>query len=196
MENQYYYLVSSLPSLFLHETPPIRKDDFLAICKRYVTKSDFVLLESVTLFDSRENETPSVALRSFYNFEYRLRNALSRLRSQKLNINRDEFVRNDMPDDLSMPLAEEAFHAASPLMAEEILNKARWRYLDDLEFGHYFDSEKVVIFFIKLQILERIYLFNTQRGREKLDALVDLKQVQKHYFQTLSTEESDRNIHL
>ena len=84
MENQYYYLVSSLPSLFLQDTPPIRKDDFLAICKRYVKKSDFILLKSVTLFDSRGKDTPSVALRHFYNFEYRLRNALCKIKISEI----------------------------------------------------------------------------------------------------------------
>lgn len=101
-----------------------------------------------------------------------VRNALVRLRAVRLGLEPDEFVRGDIFDHSQTLLAEEAFNANSPLMAEEILNKARWRYLDELEFGHYFDIERLVIFFIKLQILERISLFDTEKGRDALDAVV------------------------
>ena len=81
-------------------------------------------------------------------------------------------IRDEIVDHSQTLLAEQAFNADSPLMAEEILNKARWRYLDELEFGHYFDIEILVIFFIKLQILERISSFDAEVGSERLNAIV------------------------
>ena len=172
MKEQYYYVITSLPYLSLSEELPIRKDDFLANCEKYLKKTDFDILESVSLFDAEENEVPLDVIRRFFKWETGLRNSLVRLRAESLGLEPDEFVRGEIFDHFQALLAEEAFNADSPLMAEEILNKARWRYLDELEFGHYFNIESLVIFFIKLQILERISSFDAEEGRERLNAVV------------------------
>ncbi len=172
MKEQYYYVITSLPYLSLSEEPHIRRNDFLANCKSYLKKTDFDILESVSLFDTGEKEVSLGVIRSFYRWERGIRNVLVRLRAKSLGLEPDEFIRDGIVDHSQELLAEEAFNANSPLMAEEILNKARWRYLDELEFGHYFDIEKLVVFFIKLQILERTSSFDPETGRERLNAIV------------------------
>ena len=172
MKGQYYYVITSLPYLSLSEEIPIRKDDFLANCKKYLKKTDFDILESVSLFDAEENEVPLGVMRRFFRWERGVRNALVRLRAESLDLEPDEFIRDEIVDHFQALLAEEAFNADSPLMAEDILNKARWRYLEELEFEHYFDIERLVIFFIKLQILERISSFDAVKGREIMNAVV------------------------
>ena len=57
----------------------------------------------------------------------------------------------------------------SPLQAEEALNLARWGYLDQLEAGHYFDIDKLVVYVLRLQLLERKARFDEQKGREMFD---------------------------
>lgn len=172
MKEQYYYVTTSLPSLSLSEELPIRKDDFLANCEKYLKKTDFNILESVSLFDVEKDEAPLDTVKHFFGWERGIRNALVRLRAEGLGLEPDEFVRGEIVDHSQTLLAEEAYNADSPLVAEGILNKARWRYLDELEFGHYFDIERLVIFFIKLQILERISSFDAEEGRESLNAVV------------------------
>ena len=172
MKEQYYYVITSLPSLSLSEELPIRKDDFLANCKQYLKKTDFDILESVSLFDAEENEVSLDVIRRFFRWERGVRNVLVRLRAESLGLEPDEFIRDEIFDHFQALLAEEAFNADSPLVAEEILNKARWRYLDELEFEHYFDIERLIIFFIKLQILERISSFDAVKGREIMNAVV------------------------
>ncbi|MDR4503406.1 MAG: DUF2764 domain-containing protein [Candidatus Scalindua sp.] len=182
MKHRYYYLVASLPSLYLEVPPPVRRDEFLAMCKRYVKKNDFALLESINMLDLKQKDISSGVLGDFFNFESRLRNALAELRSQRLGFAVENCAGNDISDHEQMLIAEEALHAPSPLKAEEILNKARWRYLDELEFGHYFDRDRLVVFFIKLQILERIALFDAERGLRTLQSILDLDPVKAHYF--------------
>ena len=173
MKEQYYYVITSLPYLSLSEELPISKKDFLANCEKYLKKTDFDILESVSLFDiAEQDEAPLAIIRRFFRWERGVRNALVRLRAESLGIEPEEFVRGEIVDHFQALLAEGAFNADSPLMAEDILNKARWRYLDELEFGHYFDIEILVIFFIKLQILERISLLNAVKGQEILKAVV------------------------
>ena len=172
MKEQYYYLISTLPSLSLNEELPIRKCDFLSACKENLKTTDFKMLRSVDLFEIEQGKAPFDIIRSFYCWESGVRNALVRLRAERFGFNPEEFLRCEIFDHSQMLLAEEAFNADSPLMAEDILNKARWEYLDELEFGYYFDIEILVIFFIKLQILERISLFDAVKGQEKLNAFV------------------------
>ena len=172
MKEQYYYVITSLPSLSLSEELPVWKDDFLANCEKYLKKTDFNILESISLFDVEKDEASFDIVRRFFGWERGVRNALVRLRAEKLGLKPDEFVRGEIVDHSQTLLAEEAFNTDSPLMAEEILNRARWRYLDELEFGHYFDIERLVVFFIKLQILERISSFDAEEGRERLNAVV------------------------
>lgn len=181
MRHRYYYLVTSLPSLSLEVPPPIRREDFLTLCKRHVKKGDFAMLESINLRDINQTELPSGVLGDFLNFEVRLRNTLAGLRSQRSGFVVESVANYNASDPEQILLAEEAFHAYSPLKAEEILNKARWRYLDELEFGHYFDRDRLVIYCIKLQILERIALFDVERGLKTLQSIANLEQVKVNY---------------
>jgi hypothetical protein len=66
-------------------------------------------------------------------------------------------------------IAREAFAQESPLQAEDTLNRARWRYLDELEVGHYFDIDKILVYALRLQILARKALFEAEKGREMFE---------------------------
>lgn len=172
MKKQYYYVISALPTLFLNKELPIRKRDFLSICKENLRTADFEMISSIDFFKVEPVTSSLDIIRSFFRWESGLRNELIRLRADSLGLKSEEFLRNEIYDHSRMLIAEEAFLADSPLMAEDILNKARWNYLDKLEFSHYFDIEILAIFFIKLQILERISLFDEVKGLEKLNAVV------------------------
>ncbi len=172
MKEHYYYVISSLPYLSLNDELPIRKIDFLSVCKENLKTTDFEMLRSIDLFEADQDKAPLDIIRCFFRWDRGVRNALVKLRAERLGLDPVDFIRGDMSDHLTGHFAEEAFNADSPLIAENILNKARWKYLDELEFGHYFDLEILVIFFIKLQILERISSFDADQGRERLNAIV------------------------
>ena len=172
MKEQYYYVISSLPYLSLNDELPVRKNNFLSVCKENLKTTDFEMLRSIDLFEADQDKAPLDIVRHFFSWEREVRNALVKLRAERLGLDSVDFIRGGMSDHLTGHIAEEAFNADSPLMAENILNKARWKYLDELEFGHYFDIEILVIFFIKLQILERVSLFDAVQGQEKLNAVV------------------------
>ena len=68
-------------------------------------------------------------------------------------------------------IAREAAAQESPLAAEELLNRARWSFLDDLEVGCFFTIEKLIIYYLRLQILERKSLFNKEAGTERYKSI-------------------------
>ena len=72
-------------------------------------------------------------------------------------------------------LAEIARHLLaldSPLAADEELDRLRWRFLEELAFGHYFDLETLVIYRLKLRILERRARFDPATGAALLDRML------------------------
>jgi hypothetical protein len=71
----------------------------------------------------------------------------------------------------SAELAAEAAGMINPLEAERLLNRARWQFLEELEVGHYFDVERLVIYSLKLQLLERIALHDQEKGREQFEVV-------------------------
>jgi hypothetical protein len=61
--------------------------------------------------------------------------------------------------------AQAAFQAESPLDGELVIERERWAVLERLQVGHYFDTEALVAYALKLQILERVGRFELERGR-------------------------------
>lgn len=172
MRGQYYYIIASLPHLSLHEPPPLNVEDFLSLCKRHLKRSAFETLRSIKQEFSLLDRLPLKAAKRWYEWEGGIRDALARLRAEKLGISAGEYRRGYIPESIQSDIAREAFNADSPLKAEEILNKARWRFLEELEFGNYFNLESLAIYYLKLQILERVSHFDEERGRERLDSIL------------------------
>ncbi len=52
------------------------------------------------------------------------------------------------------------------MKAEEYLNRERWIFLEELEVGHFFDLEKLIVYSIRLQLLERKKFFSMEKGKE------------------------------
>jgi hypothetical protein len=145
------------------------REDFLAISKVELEANDFALLETVRLLQSDESVTCGV-LTKWYAWEHALRNELVKRRAPKLGLNAEDYLRGNEHNRACALVADEVFQIESPFTAEEALDRARWRFLEELEIGHYFDMEKLVVYALKLQILTRRSFFDSEEGREKLNA--------------------------
>jgi len=168
---QYYYTIASLPLLKSDSIPPLDIDDLYYTCRGNIHDSDFSLLKTISLEPGDAGRVDF--LQKWYGWETSLRNELVRLRSQKRNTDTEKHLREgDVYPGLS-DLAREAFSQDSPLTAEEILNRARWSKLEELEVGHYFDMVKLMVYALKLQLLQRQNRFTDKLGREKFDAVYE-----------------------
>jgi len=115
-----------------------------------------------------------------------MRNELVKRRAPKLGLNAEDYMRGNEYDSACARIAEDVFQVESPFTAEEILDRARWRFLEELEIGHYFDIEKLVIYSLKLQILARRSLFSSEKGQEKLASAI--RQVEEIWNQKIEAE--------
>ena len=173
MKQEYYYTINSLPHLSFDRPLPITREDFLFRTQSELNVKDFDILRSVHLRQTEPERVSIHVLKRWYDCERGLRNRLALLRSTKLGVDHKEFIRAGDEDESSVLLADEVFQIESPVDAEHAINKAGWDFLEELEQGRYFDLEKLALYFLKLQILERISLFNEEKGRERLESILD-----------------------
>lgn len=157
---KYYYLAAQLPFLQFDKKPAITKDFFLREAKKWLSKQDFLILSEADINDFIADEGcfPPV-LREYKKFEFRLRKEIS-------------FRRKKEPQALELGISrpvKEALAGDNPLDIERKLLFLRWKFIEEKEIGRYFDLEYLSLYFLKIQILERLFVFDKDKGIEVFD---------------------------
>ena len=70
-------------------------------------------------------------------------------------------------------LVEQALRDPSPLKVEMHLLETRWQFLTDSESCHHFDLTVLMIYGLKLQILERMQKFDEEKGERVLNRIYE-----------------------
>jgi hypothetical protein len=122
-------------------------EKFFSTCAELISPEDLL-----TLKNSLKDEGDS----RYHDFETALRNELVRIRAQRKRLDAAKFLRRDgYADQWISHMAAGAYRNPSVIDAEKILDLERWRFLDELSIGHYFDIEVLMIYARKLSILEK-----------------------------------------
>jgi len=151
----YYYLVAGLPMLFYPTDRPQTREEFLELCRTQVGKTDFRILAAADLAVRGERPSGSRTLDRWRSWESSLRNELAKLRARRKAVEPAGHL-VEAEEQPGLPeIARQALSESSPLAAEDLLNRARWERLDQLEVGHYFDLDKLILYSLRLQLLER-----------------------------------------
>jgi hypothetical protein len=163
---QYYYLVASLPLLLFDDPAPMSSPAWLDLCRDQVPEDDHALLSRVG-FDVPEPRPgdPDV-WQAYCAWETALRNELTLLRARRLGLDPEPFLRS-APFFTDLPaIAREALETGTPRTAETALDRRRWSRLDELESGTQFDLGKLIVYRLKLLLLERKDRFRPGTGRK------------------------------
>jgi len=162
--DRYYSPISALPYLTYDGEAAPEIDEFLDACRTTLKPEDWDLVSSIELgSDEHDSDNPTYA--AWLKWERSLRSELARLRAQKRSVDSAPFVKEAAHSQVVLDTARSAFAETAPEHAEEILLRAMWRCLDDLEVGHHFDVDKLIVYFLKLRILD------LKRRRNKEDGL-------------------------
>jgi len=164
---QYYFTVASLPMLRYNETPGITLDEFSGLCAQWLQHRDLQLVLNAGLNDLGAKDPSSPVLESWQRWETSLRNELVKLRAQKKGMDPQRYLRSYLFMTRMPETVQEAAGMSNPLDSEMHLNRIRWNYLEELEVGHHFDPEKLVIYSLKLQLLERQRAMERRQGEER-----------------------------
>lgn len=147
MSGYYIYLISSLPMLHFGAKPPFSMESFFSVCAELISPEDLEALK---------NSLNDFGAGGYHDFETALRNELVKIRAQRKHLDASKFLRRDgYADQWISHIAVGACRNPSVIDAEKMLDLDRWRFLDELSIGHYFDMESLMIYARKLSILER-----------------------------------------
>ncbi len=172
--SQYYFTVASLPNLDFESVPSLSYEDFLALCKSSLDPADYEILLSARLDGSLAEESANSVVSRWSVFEQSLRNELVKLRAPELGMDSGKFLKLFIDMTTTPAIARNSVKQENPEKAEEYLVRERWAYLDELEAGHYFDIEKIVVYSLRLQLLERKKLFtDREKGKEDFQEIYE-----------------------
>jgi len=157
MVDFYPYLITSLPMLHFGMKPPFSFERFLEICRQFIPEKDFHLLgtlpkpEQYSVQDKRNR-----IIRKWTEFETALRNELVMIRASRKHVDPAMYLRTDGNRGSSLAHVVSAANTNTSILdAEKTLDEIRWKALDELATGHYFDLELLITYACKLLILQR-----------------------------------------
>ncbi|RKY32217.1 MAG: hypothetical protein DRP74_03040 [Candidatus Omnitrophota bacterium] len=154
MPNFYTYLIASLPMLHFGATPPFSFNKFIEICQDKIAQDDTEILKLTA--QSYAYSGNQATLKEWRDFETALRNELVKIRAGRRHIDPAKYLRGEgYVEPIISRIALNACRNPSVLDQEKSLDLQRWRKLDELEAGHYFDSDFLIVYALKLQIMER-----------------------------------------
>lgn len=124
---------------------------------------DFQILAEVKLRSDVETAENSTYL-AWIEWERSVRSELAKLRAQKRGVDPTPFVKAAACSQIVLDTVRSAVADYAPEQAESILLLAYWQFLDELEVGHHFDIDKLIVYFLKLQILDLKRMRNKEDG--------------------------------
>ena len=164
MQSSRYYLVSSLPLLRFGKNPAMPTQDFLPECKKWMSPQEYRVLQKADIDSSKVLVDTNPILTQWRMQDSFLRDDLSRARHIAQNTSGEK-----LPVSMLSVFAQE-----TPLLMEKEFARKQWYVLDELELGHYFDINILIVYFLKLQILERFATFNKDEGMKVFNSACEV----------------------
>lgn len=149
--------------------PPLSSEKFLRLCEEFIPEADVEAVKAVSL--AEYSAMPVAGLARWRSFDTALRNELAKIRASRKHIDAHRYLREDGYADPYIAHAAMAAHrTASVIEAEKALDQERWRALDEIALGHYFDIDALIAYAYKLKILER---WEAIRAADRKQALAE-----------------------
>ena len=164
MLNKYYYLVASLAYLEFEKEPPSTQSEFLSECRKWLDPGDFKKLAEVNINNIGVNPEDPAIIKEWKSFDFTLREDLGEIREM-----RKKSLHETIPARFL-----DLFEEQTPLLMEKKLEKKRWDFIEEKEFGYHFDINTLILYFLKLQIMERLSLFDKEKGKARFEELSEV----------------------
>lgn len=157
MSAYYAYLVSSLPMLTFGIKPPFSFEVFIEKCKSLIPDGEREVIRKISAQGAFSlQDEGSEVLKKWKYFDINLRNELVKVRAARKKVDLLKYLRHDeCSEPQIVHIASLALRNPSIFEAEKALDLERWRLLDELSYGRYFDFDTLIIYALKLLILER-----------------------------------------
>ncbi|APS98324.1 hypothetical protein A7X70_00470 [Borreliella mayonii] len=167
MLNSYYYVLASLPYIDLKSLKNYSVSDFLNNVEISLSKKDFDFLKGVLEFNVDRGKSRVIDL--FLDFEDTIRYTLAALRAEKLGLSKDFYLESTYFSSYYLSILKNICLKENSFEIELSFDLLKWQFLTDLEVGHEFDFEKLIIYFLKLRLFLRHNLFKEKLGIQNFD---------------------------
>lgn len=169
MSCSYYYFVASLPTLSFEKPANILYAAFLKDAQQHLDPGDFDLLDRAVL-EAIDSQGAHPFLDQWTDLNRRLKNEIVRFRAKKFGQDPGEFTQGDgyVPLDVVERLGQ-IMKIPNPLQAEKAIDQLRWEKLDEYSVGHSFDLEVLMVYGLKLQILDRYHVIHSGQGEDAFE---------------------------
>lgn len=154
--DRYYYLTSQLPVLIFDKESYLDTDSFLEKASLWMSKRHYKRLSHLSLFNPDFEIKKPRLWQNIIEFEKVFRNEIAEWRKAHRT------GQDIKPQHFPLSLVKEG----NPLEIEKKLLYWRWQFLNELEKEHHFDFEFLIIYFLKLQILKKLSLYDQQKGMD------------------------------
>ncbi|MCF7908400.1 MAG: DUF2764 domain-containing protein [Candidatus Omnitrophica bacterium] len=162
--DKYYYFVSQLPSLQFNQKAQTDRASFLEEAKKWLTDPEFKVISRIDIDDFFETSGGPQVLSDYGSFEKALRNEIALVRKAKKE-NKSYQPKAEIAKAIS----------GQPLEVEINLLELRWKFIEERALEHNFDLASLILYFLKLQIVERIFSFDKGKGTVRFDQLTGVK---------------------
>ena len=157
MADFFTYLITSLPMLHFGMKPPFSFERFLEVCYPLIPEKDSRILRTLPqpqqYFEKGKRHR---TIQKWIEFDSALRNELVKNRASRKHVDPATYLRtNDYSGSSLVAVVMVANTNTSILDAEKTLDEIRWKALEELSTGHYFDLDLLITYAYKLLILQR-----------------------------------------
>jgi len=162
MASDFFYFISSLPLLRFGEKAALTYGTFLSRSMDSLSEQEVAVLDSLQLCPPQQAVSSLPLIDQWYSGETYLRNLVAgyRARSRKLDSGYWQRENSEYSAQLIKRI-EEIMALPNAWEKEQALDLIRWQRLDELGAGHLFDFPAVIVYALRLLILDK------QRRREE-----------------------------
>jgi len=162
--DKYYYFVTQLPMLFFGREAGVTVDGFKNEAKKWLSSKDYALLSKIDMSIMTAEIKGNKVIQQYSSFEAELRADIANWRKAQ---RRDQDYKP-----ATMPVS--VLKEGNPLEVETKLLQLKWDLIDQMERDHDFDIGFVILYYLKLQILKRLFTFNKEEGLDKFQKLYEV----------------------
>ncbi len=154
--NKYYYLTTSLPYLRFGSDALISSEEFLCECEKWVSPKEMEFLDGARNPFHEQREKDTLCLKEWWEFNKELVEELGRFRK-----NKREGKSGEITETIKFIIDRE-----TPLLMEMAFEKTKWDFLDRKSEEYHFDINWLIFYLLKLQIIERLKIFDKDAGEK------------------------------
>ena len=165
---EYYYFAATLPMLTIGRPLPITYSEFMEKAKDNLTKKDYKDLEKA-VFSATTGDASNPLVKEWQAYAASISKVMAKERADKLGFT--GYGGDSAADKLLRDKIKDIVENKDPLEGEKAILGMYFDFLSSREGGSPFSSKALMIYALKLQIMEREQSFTEEKGRAEFDSL-------------------------